>query len=167
MIAATVGGSVAVILAGSHPTKLEELDPAFQEFGSNATRIKVPGHLDGRLQTCTCWVFRFGPEQPILRTGIAMKLPAGVQPPHAARPAWVLRLACQWHYNYSDWKRVLQSPGPRARKWATTAFPNSKQELVDTSAWQEVHAVLVQGLLRVHDQGLAQQSLARCRRVSL
>ncbi|CAE7256424.1 Pol [Symbiodinium sp. CCMP2592] len=52
MIAATVGGSIAVILAGSHPSKIEELDPAFQEFGSSATRIKVPGHLDGRLQEC-------------------------------------------------------------------------------------------------------------------
>ncbi|CAE7260683.1 unnamed protein product [Symbiodinium sp. CCMP2592] len=160
MIAATVGGSIAVILAGSHPSKIEELDPAFQEFGSSATRIKVPGHLDGRLQARTCWIFRFGPEQPILRTRIAMKLPAGVQSPSAARPSWVLRLACQWHYNNSDWKRVLQSPGPQARKWATSAFPESRQELGDTWAWQEVHAGLVQGLLRVHDQSLAQQLLA-------
>ena len=74
MIAATVGGSIAVILAGGHPSKLDELDPAFQEFGSSATRIKVPGHLDGRLQARTCWIFRFGPEQPKLRARIAMKL---------------------------------------------------------------------------------------------
>ena len=82
-----------------------------------AERGRVPGQLQGKLQSRVVWTFRPHADCPKLATKIPNKLKIATSKPKDSKEDFVIRFNPDAYYSWDAWKRVTRNAGKEARQW--------------------------------------------------
>ena len=119
-------------------------------------RGRVPGHLQGKLQSRVVWTFRLHENCPQLATKMKEKLSIAAK---EAKEDFVVRFNTDAYYSWDAWNRLTKNAGKEARQWCHALIPGAREACQDTWGFEEQNAKQIRGLMRVKGKDALQAIL--------
>ena len=161
-------GGLTIVFPGDNK---QQLPPELESWQGKATRCKIPGRLQGRVNMRHAWLISLGQQPPSLKVKMAKaielkdlksvsKAPMNDRKAHQAG-TFVLRFRTAWSYSKTYWNKIEKKPGQHARAWAMEINGVSPWKCMDTwgfvstGKWNNE----IKGMMRVQDADTAQALL--------